>query len=411
MTRSPPLVFSPIMNTSFCEPDRPRTGFFHHLPTGGAVRAASSHLAGLSHRLDFRLHVPQGAARFFPDPRLDARLWPFPEGARLGRASRLAAPVMLWRKLRAFEGLCRRIATAMIEEGCERALVHPSMIVAAPPLIGILGIPSVYYCHEYPRHFYEKGVTKTPNRLSELMVRHVLLREKRLDRSGFLAASEVATNSFYMAQRLEEAYGRRPVVVRPALDAADFTPRYGGGFGYVLSVGALHPLKGHDLTVRALALIPRTSRPPLVVVGDRGSRGYAERIEGMAGRLGVDVTIRMSLPFEELQRLYSSASVVVCPQKNEPYGFVPLEAMASGRPVVAVSEGGFPENVADGETGVLVPRDAGALASAVSSLLSDPARCEALGRAGRAFVERERNPAAEAEQMLEIILRARADHG
>ncbi|NLP05417.1 glycosyltransferase family 4 protein [Candidatus Fermentibacteria bacterium] len=375
------------------------------------MRAASSHLAGLSPTLDFRLHVPQGAARFFPDPGLEARQWPFPEGVRLGGASRLAAPIMLWRKLRAFERLCRRIAEAMSDEGCERALVHPSMIVAAPPLIGFLGIPSVYYCHEFPRHFYEKGVTKTPNRLSELVVRHVLSREKRLDRGGFLAASEVVTNSSYMAPRLEKAYGRRPAIVRPAVDASVFTPRYGGGSGYALSVGALHPLKGHDLTVRAISLIPRPSRPPLVIVGDRGSRGYADTIERMAVRLGVDLAIRVSVPFEELQRLYSSASVVVCTQKNEPYGFVPLEAMASGRPVVAVAEGGFVENVADGETGVLVPRDAGALAAAVSSLLSDHTRCDALGRAGRAFVERERNPATEAEQMLDIILRVRTAGG
>lgn len=375
------------------------------------MRAASSHLAGLAPSLDFRLHVPQGAAGLIPDLRLEARLWPFPEGACLRGASRLAAPLLLWRKLRAFEDLCSRIAAAMTSEGCERALVHPSMIVAAPPLICLLGIPTVYYCHEYPRHLYEKGVTKTPGRLSELMVTHVLAREKRLDRSGFLAASEVVTNSSYMASRLERAYGRTPVIVRPALDAAVFAPRYGGGSGYVLSVGALHPLKGHDLTVRALALIPRASRPPLVIVGDRGSRAYAGRIERTAARLGVEVTLHVSIPFEELLRLYSDASVVVCPQKNEPYGFVPLEAMAAGRPVVAVAEGGFLENVIDGETGVLAPRNAEAFASAVSSLLSDPARCEKLGRAGRAFVESERNPVTEAGQMLEIMLRARTAGG
>jgi starch synthase len=104
------------------------------------------------------------------------------------------------------------------------------------------------------------------------------------------------------------------------------------------------------------------------------------------------------LPRKELIQLISSASVFVCPSVYEPMGIVNLEAMACETAVVATATGGIPEVVADGETGLLVaidqvedgtgtPRDpdkfAADIASAVNSLLRDPSRASAMGKAGR----------------------------
>ena len=85
---------------------------------------------------------------------------------------------------------------------------------------------------------------------------------------------------------------------------------------------------------------------------------------------------------DELVRLYNSAQIVVSPSLYEGFGLPAAEAMACGTPVVATTAGAFPEFIDDGRTGLLVPPgDPEALAAAIKSLLSDPARCERMGAA------------------------------
>ena len=85
----------------------------------------------------------------------------------------------------------------------------------------------------------------------------------------------------------------------------------------------------------------------------------------------------------ELDALYRDASVFVLPTQFEAWGNAVAEAMGFGLPCVTTDVGGLPEVVDDGKTGVLVPpRDPDALAAELIALLSDPARAEALGRAG-----------------------------
>jgi glycosyltransferase involved in cell wall biosynthesis len=80
-----------------------------------------------------------------------------------------------------------------------------------------------------------------------------------------------------------------------------------------------------------------------------------------------------------------SADAVVCAPWYEPFGIVPLEAMACGVPVVAAAVGGLRDTVLDRKTGLHVPpRDPTAIAAAVAALLTDPGLRRALGAAGEA---------------------------
>ncbi|MGW0498716.1 glycosyltransferase [Streptomyces sp. NPDC003007] len=156
----------------------------------------------------------------------------------------------------------------------------------------------------------------------------------------------------------------------------------------ILQLGRLVPRKGAAVTIAALARLPRTE---LVVVGgppaDRlDGDPEVRRLRGIARDAGVADRVRFTgaLPSEDVPALLRSADVVVCPADYEPFGIVPLEAMACGVPVVASAVGGQLDTVADPGTGRLVPpRDPAALARVVAGLLADPEARAACGAAGR----------------------------
>ena len=161
----------------------------------------------------------------------------------------------------------------------------------------------------------------------------------------------------------------------------------------VLVVSRLVPRKGVDDAVRALA---RLDDAELVIAG--GPEGAAfdsdpemARLRGIAADLGVADRVRLlgSVPHAELAPWLRSADAVLCLPWYEPFGIVPLEAMACGVPVVAAAVGGLLDTVVHGVTGLHVPaRDPDAAARALRTLFAEPATAERLGRAAVQRVRR-----------------------
>ena len=153
----------------------------------------------------------------------------------------------------------------------------------------------------------------------------------------------------------------------------------------IVSVGRLVPRKGFQDLITALRSLPETE---LVIAGgpvDVEADPEARRLVEHAERVGVRGRLRLAgqVSRDAMPALLRSADVVACVPWYEPFGIVPLEAMACGVPVVASAVGGLIDTVVDGVTGVLVPpRDPSALARALHSLLADEARREACGLAG-----------------------------
>jgi glycosyltransferase involved in cell wall biosynthesis len=165
-------------------------------------------------------------------------------------------------------------------------------------------------------------------------------------------------------------------------------------------VGRLVPRKGVGNVVSALALLTESGRADveLLVVGGAGGPSDGDhdedpevrRLHDLARTLGVEDRVHFlgQVPQPDLPAILRSVDVVVCAPWYEPFGIVPLEAMACGVPVVAATVGGLIDTVVDGATGVHVPpRDPEAIAAAVERLVAEPRTRRALGQAGRARVE------------------------
>jgi glycosyltransferase involved in cell wall biosynthesis len=167
----------------------------------------------------------------------------------------------------------------------------------------------------------------------------------------------------------------------------------------VAAVARLVPVKGFQYLIDAAPeVLRRCPQARFLIVGDGELRPGLER-RVRAAALADRITFAGFR--EDVASVMAAADLVVLPSINEGMGRVLVMAMALGKPIVATHVGGVAELLGEGESGVLVPpRDAPALAQAISALLLDAARAQSLGAAGR-----RRAPGYSAEAMLEALAR------
>jgi glycosyltransferase involved in cell wall biosynthesis len=134
--------------------------------------------------------------------------------------------------------------------------------------------------------------------------------------------------------------------------------------------------------VGAMAAVVRAvPRARCVVAGTGAQR---DELQGKIGAAGLADRVRLLGFRNDVHDLMNAGDVFVLPAPAEPFGLVVVEAMALAKPVIATAAGGPMEIVEDGRTGLLVaPGDSGAMAAAITRLLSDPGAASAMGAAGR----------------------------
>jgi glycosyltransferase involved in cell wall biosynthesis len=213
---------------------------------------------------------------------------------------------------------------------------------------------------------------------------------------AIVAISEFTRRSFAEAYGLGRA-GRQfllPNAVSPLfsipMPAPERGPSRGPGPPVLLSISRLDAserAKGIDTVIRALpALIGLHPSLTYRVVGDGRDRS---RLAGLAAEVGVSAHVEFLGVVDDAQIVAElrACSVFVLPSTKEGFGFVFIEAMALGKPVVGARAGAVPEVVADGVTGLLVDAgDVDGLRMALTRLLSDDVERARMGSAGRQMV-------------------------
>jgi glycosyltransferase involved in cell wall biosynthesis len=252
-------------------------------------------------------------------------------------------------------------------------------IAAAAPF----GIPVVHT-------FHALGVVKRRHQLeADTSPAARIPEERRIMRE---ASQIIATCSDEVFELIREGADVRRVSVVPCgVDLSAFGPEgpaeQRSERPRVLVVSRLVPRKGIGNTVAAMANVPGAD---LLIAGgparsDLRRDAEVRRLRALARRAGVSSRVELcgQVDRERVPELMRSADVVACVPWYEPFGIVPLEAMACGTPVVASAVGGLVDTVVDGLTGLHVPpRAPGALAAALNRVLGDPRLAAELGAAG-----------------------------
>jgi glycosyltransferase involved in cell wall biosynthesis len=156
------------------------------------------------------------------------------------------------------------------------------------------------------------------------------------------------------------------------------------------SVSRLFVHKGTAELLRAFAIVRREfPAARLLVVGEETqfSRGFAAQMQDLARELGIADAVVFTGARKDVPQIMAACDVFSMPSDEEPFGLVYLEAMMMGRPVAAIDNGGTPEVVEHGKSGLLSPsKDVAAYAANLLTLLKDPELRARMGAYGRARV-------------------------
>ncbi len=391
---------------------RLRVAFIHpDLGIGGAERLvldAATHLRAAGHRVTIFTanYDPERCFEETKNGGLELRVY----GAWL--------PMQVAQHLRAPCAITRMVYLA-----CRMAMrperfdvVFCDLVSHAIPVLRLLtSARIIFYCH-FPDRLL------TPPRAGWYQWYRAPI--DRLEEVTTGMAHRVLVNSEFTAAAFGRTFTRLgglcPEVLYPGVDLECPDNLNGAspdtGRTQILSLSRYEHKKNIGLAIAAIAALRERLPPPvferleLVVAGGfdqrlRECRDTFAGLQAQARSLGLEEQIVFHRSIAESQRraLLSSCLCVVNTAEHEHFGYVPLEAMAAGRPVVAVNNGAPAETVVDGVTGLLCAAAPAAFAGALARLIADPAAAAQMGRAARDHVATRFSKAAFGARLEQLI--------
>lgn len=225
--------------------------------------------------------------------------------------------------------------------------------------------PNLWYCFTPVRAFYDLNNVYLSHLdiVSRQAFRAWANLHRLADQRSVRSVDNIVAISKTTQDRIKKYHGRDAPIIYPPVDTSRYFCREYGDFW--LSVNRIYPEKRIEIQIEAFRKMPNEQ---LVIcggyaVGDHAAR-YAKKI---MEDVPDNVTFLGEVREEELIDLYSRCRGLICTALDEDFGLTPIEAMASGKPVVAVAEGGFRETVVAG-TGVLVRADEQSIRDSVEKI-------------------------------------------
>lgn len=253
-------------------------------------------------------------------------------------------------------GWLPRIPRALFAFMQDHAFLHTAECVIYSGVYAPLAVASqaigrkIYYCHTPPRFAFDRE-DLTVCRFHGLL-KPALEKAISMYRSSYLSAVRsmdiVITNSYHVRERLQNQTGVDSKVIYPPIDTRGF--RFLGQHDYYLSVGRLEPNKRVDRIVHAFLSMPDKK----LVVASGGSALNALKALANGAR---NIHFTGWLDHQGLAQMVGNAIAIVYVPWDEDFGMSAVEAMAAGKPVIGVDEGGLRESVIDGNTGILLTSD------------------------------------------------------
>jgi len=232
--------------------------------------------------------------------------------------------------------------------------------------------PNLWYCYTPVRAFYDLYQTflSRQGMLTRQVFRFWVIFHRRFMERSVRQIDTIVVISRNVQKRIRVYHQRDAEVIYPPVNTSLYRC---AGFGdFWLSVNRLYPEKRVELQMEVFRQLPEER---LIIVGGYAQGDHASRYaEQISHDQPPNVSFRGEVSEEELRDLYSRCKAHICTAIDEDYGLTPIEAMASGKPVVAVKEGGYRETVLDGATGYLVDADVPSLVDAVKRVSEDPGR-------------------------------------
>ncbi len=210
-------------------------------------------------------------------------------------------------------------------------------------------IPSIQIIHAPPRSFYDlrKQLLKTSNFKERLKIHIKNLFFKKLDYLGVQKINKILGISKEIKSRIKKYYNKDSEVLYPGIYPENYSSgKYGN---YILAPGRIVLNKRPKTIVESMGFVKNKSIKLKIV----GSGDMEEEIKTLAKK-HKNVEVIGFVSENELKQLYSNCLAVIYIPINEDYGYVPVEAAASGKATLGSNEGGLRETVLNNKTGLLI---------------------------------------------------------
>lgn len=360
-----------------------KIAIFHELDFGGAKRTVDALGKRLNKIFDVDLYYV-GEKKEKNDSKNYKNIFYYPFHSRLWKGNdwkgKLYKDTV---ELFSLYNLHKKIARDINSKGYNYVFVHPSKFTQAPFLLRFLKNKSVYFCQEPLRIAYDPYLSdisyiKFPKNIYEFVNRMV---RKWIDGVNFKGANIVLANSKFSKEFIEESYGKQATLCYLGVDVVFFKPYNIKKTIDILFIG--NENDGYSF---------------LNSMSERFNNKNKFRIHAIFRGEGLP-----GMTDKELLNIYNKSKVLVALNHNEPFGLIPLEAMACGTPVIAVDEGGYNESVINNKTGFLISRNPNEFYDAISKIISNEKIREKMGRNARENVLRNWTWGKTIDRFLEII--------